>query len=119
MLADESTGQELTTHVHKAWRLVALLATFAPEGVAGQAEGVLQGSTGSLLSWAVWERLQVEPRAAWEEADALFGECIALAQGPHAEWHSKQLARLRRAAKKGWLPHPRPKDSSLARTLEQ
>lgn len=119
MPADESTGEDLASHEHKAWRLVALLATFAPDGVAGRAWAVLQGSTGSLLSWATWERLPVTSSAAWEEAAVLFGDCIALARGPHAEWHRKQLARLRRAAERGWLPAARPKESSLARTLEE
>ena len=88
--------------VQSAYRLVTLLATFAPPAIVARVESLLQAATQSPLSWAVWARAESDAAEAKREAEALaeaLAEAVETCSPYGPEWARKIRAAMRAAAR--------------------
>jgi hypothetical protein len=90
----------------KAWRLVALLATYAPAPQIESVASILSAATrsGDALSFASGARVAMLPAHGLAEARALASEAVS---GEHAPYWRKKLAGIMKTSAKDWLPTPR------------
>lgn len=94
----------------KAYRLVEILATFAPARQVEQASAILSAATnsGDSLSFATWARVDITSTAALAEASALANELMTYFSGEYANYWRMRLAAIIKASTRCWITEPRP-----------